>query len=182
MNHDVIKPILKDLQQRFPAYLGKPVIIILVRQQRLLLLDNNKIIQRYKISTAAAGVGNTKGSYQTPLGVHKISEKIGEHAEPGTIFIGRKNTRKVAKILSEPQQLSPGDNITSRILWLSGLEAGINQGADVDTHERYIYIHGTDEEGRLGMPVSHGCIRMANLDIIELFSRVEPGTLVTIVA
>ncbi|KAG1663415.1 Amidophosphoribosyltransferase [Nymphon striatum] len=128
-----------------------------------------------------AGLGNLSGSFKTPLGVHKIEEKIGKGAKPGTIFKARLNTHAIAPILFNPDETSNADNITSRILWLKGLEHGVNLGNDVDTYKRYIYIHGTDEEGRLGTPVSHGCIRMANSEVIELFDEVEVGTIVCII-
>ena len=172
---------INNLKQRFKKHLNKPFIIILASKQVLLLIDNNEVIQRYVISTAKAGLGNKKNSYQTPLGAHEISHLLGEDAELGTIFKARINTQKCANILTNPQQRSNVDNITTRILWLKGLEAGVNLGGEVDTHERFIYIHGTDEEGQLGSPVSHGCIRMGNLDIIDLFSKVEIGTLVNII-
>jgi len=172
---------LNDLEHRFKKHLSKPVIIIFASEQLLLLINNKKIIQHATISTAKAGLGNKKNSYQTPLGVHEVSHLLGEGAELGAIFKARINTHKYAKILTKPHQHSNEDNITTRILWLSGLEVGVNLGGDVDTHERFIYIHGTDEEGLLGKPVSHGCIRMGNQDIIKLFSKVEVGTLVNIV-
>ncbi len=173
--------IIYNLKQRFPQKLSKPFIIILASEQLLLLIDKNIILQRFVISTAKAGLGNKKNSYQTPLGAHEVRELFGEDAELGTLFKARINTHKFANILTKPHQHSSEDNITSRILWLSGLEAGVNLGGEVDTHERFIYIHGTDEEGLLGKPVSHGCIRMGNLDIIKLFSKVEIGTLVNII-
>ena len=173
--------IIDNLKQRFEKNLSKPFIIILASEQLLLLIDKKKLIKHYAISTAKAGLGNKKDSYQTPLGTHEICQLFGEGATLGAIFKGRINTRKIANILTQPHQNSNEDNITTRILWLSGLEAGVNLGGEVDTHERYIYIHGTDEEGQLGKPVSHGCIRMGNLDIIELFSKVKVGTLVNIV-
>ena len=156
-----------------------------IAAQRLYLSKNNKLINSYIISSAEAGIGNLFGSLQTPLGLHQISEKFGESAESGSIFKARKNTLKIAKILSSPDAKSSEDNITSRILWLDGLEPGINKGKDrdgnnVDTHSRYIYIHGTDEEGRLGKAASHGCIRMANREVIELFDLVQTGSLVLI--
>ncbi len=173
--------IINDLRDHFKQQLNQPFIIIVANEQLLLLIDNNKIIQRSIISTAKAGLGNHKNSYQTPLGVHEISHCIGDNVELGTIFKGRVNTHKCAKILTQPQQCSNEDNITTRILWLSGLEESVNLGGEVDTHKRFIYIHGTDEEGQLGKPVSHGCIRMANHDIIKLFSKVGVGTLVNII-
>ena len=124
---------------------------------------------------------NLYGSNKTPLGVHRISEKIGDNAPTGTIFRARKNTKRIAKILTKRDEKSKYDNITTRIMWLSGMEKGINQGGKVDSHSRYIYIHGTDEEGRLGKPASHGCIRMSNKSVIDLFDQVPVGTIVDIV-
>jgi len=115
------------------------------------------------------------------LGAHFIREKFGDNAPLGTQFKGRQSTGYIPPILSSPEQTSDDDYITSRILWLSGLEAGYNQGGDVDSYKRYIYIHGTDEEGRLGTPASHGCIRMANQDIIDLYAEVSTDTLVYII-
>jgi len=176
-----IKDTLADIEKRFPKSPTDPFIIISISEQKLALIENNQVTKTYTISSAKAGTGNQSGSYKTPLGVHKISEKIGENAELGTIFKARIDTHKIAKILTEPNQESGADNITSRILWLEGLEDGVNKGRDVDSHDRYIYIHGTDEEGRLGVPVSHGCIRMGNLDVVALFGLVSVGSLVVIV-
>ena len=94
-------------------------------------------------------------------------------------MIGRKFTGEIAKIFSD-KTISDTDDITTRILWLSGLEEGLNKGKNIDSFKRYIYIHGTSEEGRLGIPSSHGCIRMKNKDVIDLYKKVEVGTLVLI--
>ena len=115
----------------------------------------------------------------TPTGMHRIAEKIGADAPLGMIFKGRQPTGEIANIVTD-DLAGELDLITTRILWLEGLEPGINQGEGFDSHARYIYIHGTPEEGRLGHTVSRGCIRMANRDILELFDLVEPGTLVYI--
>jgi len=98
----------------------------------------------------------------------------------GAIFKARQNTGRIAQILTGADERSTADNVTTRILWLDGLEPGVNKGGNVDSYERYIYIHGTDEEGRLGNPASHGCIRMRNADVIDLFNRVDEDTLVVI--
>lgn len=161
------------------------VVIVSIATQQLYLLKNQELRAHYPISSAEAGIGNQSGSNQTPLGIHQISEKFGENSPLATIFKGRKNTHTIAKILNTPDSKSQEDNITSRILWLDGLEEGCNKGIDentnnVDSHSRYIYIHGTDEEGRLGQAASHGCVRMSNLDVIELFDKVEVGCLVVI--
>ena len=173
--------IIQDLRQRFPNSPQNPLIIISASEQKLYLIKNNKVISAHLISTAEAGLGSRKGSNKTPLGVHRVSQKFGKGAKPGTIFKARQNTQRIAKILTQPGARSKADNVTSRILWLSGMEKGINKGGNVDSHARYIYIHGTDEEGRLGKPASHGCIRMKNSAVIDLFEQVPLGTLVDIV-
>ena len=175
------QPLLDDLQQRFPKSPIDPLIVISTSEQRLFLIKDNIVAEAHPISTAEAGLGNLLNSFKTPLGVHRIEKKIGKDAKPGTIFKARMNTRRIAKTLLDPNARSKDDNVTSRILWLSGMEKGINKGGRVDSHSRYIYIHGTDEEGRLGTPASHGCIRMSNKAVIDLFENVPKGTLVNIV-
>ena len=150
-----------------------------IEQQRISLFRVDQCEQNWPVSTAAKGIGQSNGSFQTPSGMHRVAEKIGDNCKPGTLFIGRKNTAEIADIISQPVS-SGKDQITSRILWLSGQEPGLNQGGNVDTYKRYIYIHGTPEEGLIGQPVSHGCIRMKNRDIIQLFELIEPETLVYI--
>ena len=176
-------PLLDDLAQRFPKEYSKnkPLIIISASEQQLYLINNNHVEASHIISTGEAGMGNRSGSNKTPLGVHRVAQKFGKGAKAGTIFKSRMNTRRVAKILTKAGEKSNADNVTSRILWLSGLEKGINKGGKVDSHARYIYIHGTDEEGRLGKPASHGCIRMKNQAVIDLFEQVPVGTLVNII-
>ena len=176
-----IKKIIDDLSRRFSEHPQNPLITVSISEQKLYLIEKNKVTESYVISSAKKGTGNLSGSYKTPLGIHRISEKLGDGAEIGSIFKARENTHKIAKTLSHPDEESSADNITSRILWLSGLEEGFNKGGNIDSHDRYIYIHGTDEEGRLGKAVSHGCIRMGNRAVIELFDRVTVGTLVNII-
>ncbi len=175
------QPLIDDIQKRFPNSPQDPLIIISASEQKLYLIENNKVTESHIISTAEAGLGSQSGSNKTPLGVHRVAKKIGKGAKPGTIFKARMNTRRVAKILTEPGARSNADNVTSRILWLSGMEPGINKGGKVDSHARFIYIHGTDEEGRLGKPASHGCIRMKNQAVINLFKKVPVGTIVDII-
>ncbi len=172
--------LLQDLQRRFPSYSTQQVLLVDATGQEMLLIEQGQVTARWVISTASAGLGSRKGSDQTPLGVHRIAEKFGEGAPLGTVFKARKNTGRIARILTEPGARSGEDNVTTRILWLDGLEVGLNKGGDVDSRSRYIYIHGTDEEGRLGAPASHGCIRMRNQDVVNLFSRVGVDTLVVI--
>lgn len=175
-----IKIIIDDLSRRFSNHSQNPLILISISEQELYLIEENIVTENYIISSAQKGTGNLSGSYKTPLGVHCISEKFGDDAEIGSIFKARINTHKLAKILPHPNEESSADNITSRILWLTGLEDETNKGGNIDSYDRYIYIHGTDEEGRLGKAVSHGCIRMSNQDVVDLFKRVAIGTLVNI--
>lgn len=156
-----------------------PEIRISVSQQKLYLVQGTKIIRQYPISTSVYGIGNIEGSYRTPLGRHRVARKIGDGAPPGTIFKERRNTKKTVKI-NTTLTPTPGDYVTTRILWLEGLQPGVNRGGKVDSFNRCIYIHGTPDEGLIGRPASHGCIRMKNKDVIELFDLVPFGTLVTI--
>lgn len=172
--------LLHYLQDDFPQCATQPFILVDAAAQRLKLVEHGQVVSDWVVSTAEAGLGSLKDSYKTPLGVHRIKQCFGNNAVPGTIFKARRNTGCVAEILTEPDARSNADNITSRILWLDGLQQGINKGGDVDSFERYIYIHGTDEEGRLGQPASQGCIRMRNQDVIDLYERVGIGTLVVI--
>lgn len=148
---------------------------IKLSNQKLYLLDVNlRIIKEYPISSSAFGIGNRSGSFQTPLGEHIIAEKIGEHAPVMEVFIGRQPQGILSELMDQGVEL-PEDIITSRIMWLEGREPGNNEGGDVDSHQRYIYIHGTSEEDKIGSPASHGCIRMKNADVIELFEMVDTG-------
>ena len=172
--------ILARLRENYPNYANSKIILVDVSQQQLMFYDeNNKLISRYPISTASKGVGNKAGSDQTPLGAHIISDRFGGNADYGSVFISRVNTGKIANIISRAVN-SSADLVTSRILWLEGLDVGKNKGGRVDSHNRYIYIHGTQEEGLIGQPASHGCIRMKNNDVIELFQQAVKNTLVYI--
>ena len=152
----------------------------------LINIDEQKLIYKskfrtytYSISSSVNGLGNKKDSYKTPFGKHIISEKIGEDLPLGAVFKGRKWTKEVMRPIKKEIDI-PEDVITSRILWLDGLEEGINKGGNVDSKERFIYIHGTAEEGLIGKPASIGCIRMKNKDVIKLFNRVKENTKVLI--
>ncbi|MDC1286519.1 L,D-transpeptidase [Gammaproteobacteria bacterium] len=155
----------------------RPIIFIDSRQQRLYCFnieaENNF---SYPISTAANGMGNRLDSFKTPIGTHRIRQKIGGGQSRGTIFEAREPTGKIASSLDNREK----DEITSRILWLDGLQQGINKGGVYDTYSRYIYIHGTSDEKRIGEPVSAGCIRMKNDDVIELFDEVLVDDIVVI--
>ncbi|MDG9667904.1 L,D-transpeptidase [Hahella sp. CR1] len=154
-------------------------IVISVPLQTLTLLDSGKAVETFTVSTARAGVGERNGSGQTPRGEHIIRAKIGAKAPLNAVFRGRRWTGETySPALAEayPER----DWILTRILWLSGTQKGFNRGGDVDTMRRYIYLHGTPDSEPMGEPLSHGCIRMRNQDIIRLFDRVGPGTPVLI--
>jgi lipoprotein-anchoring transpeptidase ErfK/SrfK len=149
-----------------------------VVHQALYLSDGGEE-RSYPISTAANGVGCEAGSFQTPRGLHRVRLKIGEGCPPQTVFVRRRPTGEVFS--QELRDRWPNrDWILSRILWLDGLVVGLNRRGSVDTLRRHIYIHGTADEHRLGEPVSHGCIRMGNSDVIDLCSRISIGCLVTV--
>ena len=152
-----------------------------ISEQTLYLIKNEQILSSYPISSSSYGEGQTENSYKTPLGMHKIKEMIGKNVPKDTIFISRINTKRTAEIIHNLTD-SDDDYVTSRILWLDGLEYGKNKGKGVDSYDRYIYIHGTHEEGLIGTKASHGCIRMFNDDVINLFNEVEEGTYVLIKA
>ena len=152
-----------------------------ISKQRLFLLDNMEIVRSYPISSSKYGEGSTQNSFKTPLGNHVIREMIGNNAIKNTIFTSRINTKRQAEIIHDEAK-SDNDYVTTRIMWLGGQEEGKNKGKGVDSYERYIYIHGTHEEGLIGQKASHGCIRMFNSDVIELFNDVKKGTKVYIKA
>lgn len=128
----------------------------------------------YSISSGLKGIGQVKGSEQTPLGLHDIRAKIGANMPMNTVFVGRRPTGEIYS--SElAVQFPKRDWILTRILWLRGLELGLNRLGDVDTMQRFIYIHGCPDSAPMGVPQSHGCIRMHNKDIVKLFDKVLPG-------
>jgi len=150
-----------------------------ITEQRLYLKENGLIIDSFPVSTSKYGEGSIQNSFKTPLGKHKIKTKIGKNADINTIFIARENSYKKADIIIHEFD-TENDYVTSRIMWLQGLESGLNIGPGVDSYYRYIYIHGTHEEGLIGKKASHGCIRMFNDDVIYLFDKIREGTNVQI--
>ena len=151
-----------------------------ISKQKLYLKENNEVVKTYTISSSGYGEGSEEGTNHTPLGLHEIKKKIGHEKPIGARFIGRLFTGEIYPIYSTERIIVTDDVIQTRIMWLSGLEEGKNLGGNVDSFSRYIYIHGTPEEWRLGQKASHGCIRMSNNDVIELFNIVEEGTKVYI--
>ena len=156
------------------------LIVVDISTQKLFFLKKGKIEEIYSVSTSVYGTGSEVNSFKTPLGRHKISEKIGEGLPEGAILKGRSWTGAIANIIKEPID-TEFDVVTSRILWLTGLEVGKNKGPGVDSKSRYIYIHGTAEEGLIGKPASDGCVRMYNDDVITLFDKVDTNTEVLII-
>jgi lipoprotein-anchoring transpeptidase ErfK/SrfK len=155
------------------------IIFVSIKNQKLYHIKNNRVINNFSISSSKYGTGNKNGSNKTPLGLHKIKEKYGEGVPINGKMVGRIFYNQIANIYKDTTE-SKTDDITSRILWLEGIEKGKNKGEGIDSYNRYIYIHGTSEEGKLGAPASHGCIRMKNKDVIDLYNKVEVGTLVLI--
>ena len=161
-----------------------------IANQRLSLYQSDQLTQEpielaeYQVSTAKNGIGSLEGSGCTPLGRHRIEQKIGADMPVNTVFVGRVATGEIYDETLK-QQHPHRDWILSRILWLAGCEEGHNKGQNdqgvCDTYQRYIYIHGTPDSEPMGVPLSHGCVRMRNQDIIELFDRVTVGTVVDIV-
>ncbi len=147
----------------------EPRIGISVRRQQLVLKSGRKKLAEYPVSTSRFGVGSKEGSFKTPTGKFRIAEKIGNGLAAGTVFKSRRPVKATKKLLREE------DLVMTRILWLDGLER-----RNANTHDRYVYIHGTNHEDKIGMPASHGCVRMKNADLLELFERVKVGTLVEI--
>ena len=153
--------------------------ISIKRQVLTLYNDDGDVTTRYPVSTAANGAGCEKDSDCTPLGVHIIRAKIGADAEPNSVFVGRRFTGEICT----PELMTQFPNrdwILTRILWLSGKEVGKNRLGNVDTMQRYIYIHGTPDSTEMSKIGSHGCVRMRNNDVIALFDLVAVGTRVFI--
>jgi L,D-transpeptidase YbiS len=141
--------------------------------------DKGKLLRSYPVSTSKHGAGEQCDSDCTPRGKHIIRAKIGAGLPLNTVFVGRRPTGEV--YTRELGERYPGrDWILTRILWLSGCEPGFNRLHQVDTMRRLVYIHGTSDEQGIGSPVSHGCIRMHNRDVVEMFEQVAPGTPVDI--
>lgn len=153
---------------------------ISIAAQRLDVFDDRgDCVASYPVSTAAKGAGEVRGSYRTPRGRHIVRAKIGRGAAENTVFVGRRPTGE--RYTPELGRQHPDrDWILTRILWLSGCEPGRNRLGDCDTMRRYVYIHGAPDEVPMGVPGSHGCIRMRNGDIVDLFDRVPPYTPVDI--
>jgi L,D-transpeptidase YbiS len=147
----------------------EPKIRISVRRQQLILKSGRTKLAEFPVSTSQFGLGSKEGSFKTPTGKFRIADKIGDGMPVGTVFKSRRPVKATKKLLREE------DLVMTRILWLDGLER-----RNANTHDRYVYIHGTNHEEKIGTPAGHGCVRMKNADLLELFERVKVGTLVEI--
>jgi hypothetical protein len=150
------------------------ILIVSIAEQTVSLFGKDKFVKKFPCSTSRFGIGQTVGSNRTPLGLHRIAEKIGAGEPAGTVF----KSRQIIGHTAQPEFADA--KITTRILWLEGLEPGFNRGSGVDSHARYIYIHGTADQKSIGQPASHGCIHLADADLIPLFDLLPGGTLVWI--
>jgi lipoprotein-anchoring transpeptidase ErfK/SrfK len=180
-----LPPWMSSALQQLESYRSSAdaaVLLVKIDEQTLYLLNAGGIEKSWPVSTSKFGIGNQSGSYKTPAGVHRVAEKIGTNCQLREIIRTRIPTGEIAP-LTDISSLTPApvDMITTRILWLQGLQPGINSGGNVDSYLRYIYIHGTPEERLLGSPSSIGCVRMGNEAVIEVFGNVQVGTLVNIV-
>ncbi|PTX94257.1 L,D-transpeptidase [Opitutus sp. ER46] len=157
---------------------GERVLIVRISTATLQFFRKGALVKSYVVSTSLKPPSNIKGSMGTPRGLHEIAERIGGGQPAGMVFKSRLPT---GRHFSEfPDSEAARQLITSRILWLRGLEPGVNRGGEVDTYDRYVYIHGTNHEERLGEPMSAGCVEMRNHDVIELYDEVRVGDLVWI--
>ncbi|MEX1132582.1 MAG: L,D-transpeptidase [Flavobacteriales bacterium] len=170
--------LLEYMQARYSSVdLRGDILYVSAARQHLYHVRNGKLVAEYPIATARNGLGTQRDSYRTPTGLHRISQKIGDDVPLYGILKDRIFTGELA----DPDLAGVDkDWITSRVLWLEGSEPGHNQGGDVDSHERFIYIHGTADERSIGSPTSRGCIRMRNADVIALYDQVDLGALVVV--
>jgi hypothetical protein len=152
------------------------LLVVHIGTSTLQFYRNGRLAKTYVISTSSRPPSNRKHSLGTPRGLHEIAERIGAGQPAGVVFESRIPTGRHFSEMAED-----GNLITSRILWLRGLEPGINRGGNVDSYSRHIYIHGTNHEEKLGSPSSAGCVLMRNLDVIELYEEVRAGDWVWIV-
>ncbi len=172
MHRDALASLRRVLGEEPPRWL-----LVSVADQCLVLVEDGRASRVYGVSTATAGINGREGSFGTPPGVHRIARRIGAGQELGTWFSSRE-----PEGVWRPGEPAPQDDlILTRILTLQGCEAGVNSGPGCDSEARFIYIHGTNHEDRIGEPVSQGCIRMSNTDVLNLFECVDEGDPVVVV-
>ncbi len=174
----VVDMLMEYLQVRYPEQdLEGDIVYVSVRRQFLYHARDGRLMGSYPVSTARVGLGTQRDTYRTPTGLHRVSEKFGDGIPPFGILKDRVFTGELA----DPDFAGVDkDWITSRILWLDGLEQGHNKGGDHDSHDRFIYIHGTANEQAIGTAASRGCIRMRNDDVIALYDALPVGALVVV--
>ncbi len=171
--------LMEYLSIKYPDANFDTFIYVAAKRQKLYLIKDGLIADEFTISTASNGIGSALGSFKTPSGLHRIAEKVGDDLPVNTIISKKISTGVLASIDTTGHDTGK-DVITTRVLHLEGMEDHINKGGELDSYSRGIFIHGTQEEGRLGSPASMGCIRMANEEIIALFQKVEVDTFVII--
>ena len=172
----------EDVIQKANNYIStdySELLFVSIENQKMYHIKEGAIVKKYIISSSEYGTGSEAGSNKTPLGLHKVKEKYGDNIPINGRITGRVFYGDIATIYTDETK-SKTDDITSRIFWVEGMEKGKNKGEGIDSYTRYIYIHGTSEEGRLGKPASHGCIRMKNKEVIDLYKTIAIGTLVLI--
>lgn len=174
MNKQALPEACLTTCQRLDIKPTEYVLTVSVASQSVSVFEHGNYVKSLPCSTSRFGIGQIEGSNCTPLGLHRIAEKIGGGELPGTVF----KSRKVIGHTSQPEFADA--KITTRIFWLEGLEPGLNRGTNVDSRARYIYIHGTGDQESIGEPASHGCIHLADTDLIPLFDLLPEGTLVWI--
>ncbi len=180
---DFTNPEIRFLQDyvslRYPGRDFSQLIYVSVNRQMMYVIEHGEIIYEFQVSTARNGLGEEHGSEKTPRGLHRIALKCDGEAPLNGII---ENNRYTGRTVQPVSYDGPVDYITTRCMRLEGLEAGINKGHGKDSYSRAIYIHGTHEEGLIGKPVSHGCIRMKNRDVITLHRWVKTGVYVLILS
>ena len=171
---------LQEYRKDFHPHLEfRDLIFVSIRFQKLYYMKNTQVMAKYDVSTSRYGVGCKANSQKTPVGLHKVRHKIGNGTPINGIIKYGTYAGENARIVQTPEHIAQ-DLITTRVLWLQGLEPGINQGSNIDSYHRSIYIHGTAEEGLIGRPASHGCVRMRNKDVLHLFNQVPNDAYVLI--
>ena len=149
------------------------ILVVRIPSQTLQFYQQGELVTTYAVSTSHRPPSTIRNSLGTPPGLHEIAERIGAGQPPGMVFKSRVPTARHFSELSEAE--NAGNLVTTRILWLRGLEPEVNRGGEVDSYERYIYIHGTNHEDRIGSPASGGCVLLRNVEMIELYERVRVG-------
>jgi hypothetical protein len=167
---------VKETCARLGIKPGERLLAVRIGTATLQFYRKGALVKSYPVSTSKRPPSNVKHSLGTPRGLHEIAERIGAGQPPGMVFKARVPTgRHFSEVAATDPDKADDNLITSRILWLRGLEPGVNRGGEVDTYERYIYLHGTNHDDRIGEPLSAGCVLMRNLDIVELYEEVRVG-------